>query len=106
MPLLPAGRVGFGTSYLQIAVRSFDAIRIGDSVLPPPTLGIQLNPGIVIHGTEGMHHRVEWRDALTPGSPWQLLEDIPSLPAATHVVYDPTPVSATNRRFYQVVLVP
>jgi len=103
---LPPGRVGFYTDAPEIAIRSFDAIRIGDSVLPAPTVGIQLNPGIVIHGTEGMHHRVEWRDALTPDSPWQLLEDIPSLPAATHVVYDPTPVSATNHRFYQAVMVP
>lgn len=103
---LPRGRVGFGTNYRQIAIRSFDAIRIGDSVLPPPAVDVQLNPGIVIQGTEGLHYQVEWRDALTPDSPWQLLEDIPSLPSETCVVYDPTPAFTTNRRFYQVVLVP
>ena len=71
-----------------------------------PTLGVQLNPGIVIHGTVGLHYRVNWCDALTVGSPWQLLQDIPSLATAPYVVIDPEPVSATNKRFYQAVLVP
>jgi hypothetical protein len=71
-----------------------------------PTVAIQMNPGIVVHGTVGLHYRVEWRNALDPGSPWQLLQDIPSLPSATYVVIDPTPISATNQRFYQAVLVP
>lgn len=71
-----------------------------------PTVDVQMNPGIVIHGTVGLHYRVEWRDALTPGSEWQLLEDVPSLPTPVYVVIDPAPTSATNKRFYQAILVP
>ena len=71
-----------------------------------PTVNIQLHPGIVIHGTVGLHYRVEWRDALSPGSTWNLLQDIPSLPSATYEVIDPAPVTAANQRFYQALLVP
>ena len=70
-----------------------------------PVVDFQLNPGIVVHGTVGLHYRVEWSDEATPGV-WNLLQDIPALLSPTQVVYDPTPVSAANKRFYQAVLVP
>lgn len=110
-PSLTLGPLGSTDTadYRVVVSNNFDSVTSAVAhveVAGTPTVDIQLHSGIVIHGTVGLHYRVEWRDALTPGSPWTPLQDVLSLPTATYEVIDPTPVSATNQRFYQAVLVP
>jgi hypothetical protein len=77
-----------------------------NEVLAPsaPTIELHLHHSLVIQGQPGLHYRVEYRDATDAPGVWRLLVDIPSLPAATTVVYDPAP--AVAGRSYQVQLMP
>jgi len=95
MPFGTGGRLNIASAVTQFMVDP-----------EPPTVDLQMNPGIIIHGYVGQHYQVEWRDALDAEGPWQLLEDIPALPTEDHTVYDPTPVSGVGNRFYQAVLIP
>jgi hypothetical protein len=72
------------------------------NVAVPPTLAIQLNPGILISGTVGGHYQVQYSTSLNPTT-WLLLQDIPSLPSSPYLIYDPTPTSA-GQRFYRGIL--
>lgn len=72
---------------------------------PQPFIEINLHHALVIRGQAGSHYRVDYHDAGEPGAVWHLLTDIPSLPSAIHVVYDPDPIQA-DARDYRVTLVP
>ncbi len=107
LALAPLGPNDTG-DYRVVIANAFGSVTSASArveVAGAPTVDLQLNPAIVLHGTVGLHYRIEWRDEANPGV-WNLLQDIPSLASPTQVVYDPTPISATNRRFYQAVLVP
>ena len=96
-------------NYQVVVANSFGSVTSAVArvtVAIPPTVAIQLNPGIVINATPGLHYQVQYRDALEPASTWQLLLDIPVLASSPYTIYDPTPVSATSKRFYQAVLIP
>ncbi|MCX6923661.1 MAG: immunoglobulin domain-containing protein [Verrucomicrobia bacterium] len=71
-----------------------------------PSTAIQLNPGIVITATPGLHYEVQYREAVDPPTAWKLLQDIPDLASSPYLVYDPMPVTGGTKRFYQVVLIP
>lgn len=70
-----------------------------------PTVNINLHAGIALQGTVGIHYRVEYRTDLDPPHTWTLLQDVPSLPSATFMVYDPTPATQP-KRIYQAVQAP
>jgi hypothetical protein len=78
-----------------------------DRVLGPnaPTVEIKLYHSLTIQGQPGLHYRVEYRDVADPPGGWQLLVDIPSLPAASYIVYDPSPAIGTTRS-YRVLPMP
>jgi hypothetical protein len=74
-------------------------------VAPPPAMALSLYPGVTIQGIQGLHYQVEYRTDLDPQNTWHVLQDIPSLPSATYLVYDSTPATAP-KRFYRVTLLP
>lgn len=59
---------------------------------------------VLTQGIPGQHYRVEYRNTLSTGDTWQLLQDIPALVGTTASVPDPTPIASRNYRYYRVVL--
>jgi len=76
------------------------------TVATNPDPQIALYPGIQFAGVLGLHHRVDYREALAPTDAWQTLQDVPSLPASPYRVYDPTSVAPKLQRYYRVLVLP
>jgi hypothetical protein len=63
-------------------------------------------PAVILgKGVPNAHYQIEYRDSLSAGDPWQLLQDIPALSGTTARVVDPSPRTAHPQRFYRAVLV-
>lgn len=79
--------------------------------IPPSSVNLRIQlvpgqavPGIILQGGPESHYRLEWQGALGAG-PWNLLVDIPALPASPYTLYDSTPIATWGQRFYRAVLV-
>ena len=72
-----------------------------DETLAPeaPAVEIGLYQAITIHGQPGQPYVVEYREATDAPDVWHLLVEIPSLPSATTVLYDPTPTNCGARTY-------
>lgn len=58
-------------------------------------------PGITIQGTVGGHYQLQWSSQLNNGGAWNVLQDIPVLPASPFTVND---TAGTTQRFYRAML--
>jgi hypothetical protein len=63
-----------------------------------PKVTISLNDGVL-----GLHYRIEYRNSLSPGDTWQLLQDIPALGSTPYTVTDPASIG--GQRYYRAVLI-
>ena len=88
--------------FINNSITTTPSIPTSVNVEVVPSLGIQLNPGILVSGTVGGHYQVQYSTALNPTT-WLLLQDIPSLPSSPYLIYDPTPASA-GQRFYRGII--
>ena len=69
-----------------------------------PELALNLYPGINVTGTVGLHYRVDYAEAVSPGT-WLTLTDIAALPSSPFFVLDPQ-AAAYPSRFYRALLLP
>lgn len=65
-------------------------------------LGLQMYAGLTICGQVGTPYRVEYADALSGGTNWQTLVNIPSLPTSPYLFFDVDSPNAP-KRFYRAV---
>ena len=76
----------------------------------PPALALNVSGGVATvvlnPGIPGAHYRVEYRNSLTAGDTWELLQDIPALVGTTASVPDPTLIATRSYRYYRAVLLP
>jgi hypothetical protein len=74
-----------------------------------PAIGLNVAGGVatvvISQGIPGAHYRVEYRNSLSAGDTWELLQDIPALAGTTASVPDPTPIASRSYRYYRTVLV-
>ena len=75
----------------------------------PPALALNVTGGVATvvlsQGIAGAHYRMEYRNSLSAGDTWTLLQDIPSLVGTTASVPDSTPIANRTHRYYRALLV-
>ena len=69
----------------------------------PPTLGLQLYPGLTIQGDVGRPYRIEFADGVNSTN-WQVLTNF-FLPASPHLFFDTSPANSAHR-FYRAIPIP
>ena len=70
----------------------------------PPTLELNIYPGLLVTGTVGLNYRVDYAEKLAPTT-WLTLSNIVGLPSSPYFVLDPQAATVPSR-YYRALLVP
>jgi len=110
---VPAGKPMVGTIHrvtvyngleAEAAIQSHAAVFAGQA----PKFAVGTTGGVatmaITQGIPGAHYRAEYRNTLSPGDSWQLLQDIPALVGTSTNLTDPNPIVGHNSRYYRAVL--
>ncbi len=117
------GVLGNSGLFGEPMVGTIHRITVYDSIVPdavlqdhglafavqPPSIALTVSGTtatvVLSQGTPGLHYRVEYRDGLTAGDAWQVLQDIPALSGTAVSISDPTLINTRSYRYYRAVWV-